>query len=390
MINTEFHTKVEQFDQQVSEFIKAQPKSAFTKFFYRIFHKIETDQEIVRVLTSCAKEILISMPDNCRDYKTLQSNLRNSEWTPSQDIDKEDLSKFCYDCSLLFEKIIPNLEKSPFSKESKMPKEVQDFLSKDVRELREEKKAAGADPEHRAKRKFAKGKLAAELGHSEQAAKGQTGTMIIKDINGKNVAIHKVDIRDTSFYTRFKSLLKMHLGGQSSYLSTRRLAQPMSEVASYIICKTLGLDLVSVSKPEEFKTKKGVMQVFITRKKGQGVVQDVKVTQQKIAVQKAQAKPFELVDPDRDETAYMEFNTVKEAWNSKESFTEAEIALFQQFALFDYLIGNLDRHEENWFVTMNKMERSRILKRLTMPMPFLEKKLKSDRTRPATNTSVRN
>ena len=36
------------------------------------------------------------------------------------------------------------------------------------------------------------------------------------------------------------------------------------------------------------------------------------------------------------------------------SYTIAECTLFQKMAIFDVFIGNLDRHEENWFVFLDE------------------------------------
>ncbi|HEV8051920.1 MAG TPA: hypothetical protein VGP47_05450 [Parachlamydiaceae bacterium] len=41
--------------------------------------------------------------------------------------------------------------------------------------------------------------------------------------------------------------------------------------------------------------------------------------------------------------------------DGKDEFTENETFLFQKLAIFDYLIGNLDRHEENWLVTFSSV-----------------------------------
>lgn len=43
-----------------------------------------------------------------------------------------------------------------------------------------------------------------------------------------------------------------------------------------------------------------------------------------------------------------------QALEEKVTFSDEELFLFQKFALFDYLIGNLDRHEENWMLIMQE------------------------------------
>ena len=44
----------------------------------------------------------------------------------------------------------------------------------------------------------------------------------------------------------------------------------------------------------------------------------------------------------------------KKLWLDKESYTTSEQSCFQRFALFDYaILGNLDRHKDNWFIKLN-------------------------------------
>ena len=50
------------------------------------------------------------------------------------------------------------------------------------------------------------------------------------------------------------------------------------------------------------------------------------------------------------ESPFLEAREHIKALESKALFTEEEKLLFQKSAIFDFLIGNLDRHEDNWFV----------------------------------------
>jgi len=54
-----------------------------------------------------------------------------------------------------------------------------------------------------------------------------------------------------------------------------------------------------------------------------------------------------------------EFKKIRNLYQTKSRYTSEEIQLFQYFAVFDVLIGNLDRHDRNWFVAYKK-EGSRI------------------------------
>jgi hypothetical protein len=43
----------------------------------------------------------------------------------------------------------------------------------------------------------------------------------------------------------------------------------------------------------------------------------------------------------------------KTAWLAKKSYTKKEHEIFQEFALLDYAMGNLDRHLENWLINVD-------------------------------------
>lgn len=249
-------------------------------------------------------------------------------------------SEFQYNMKTIFEEIIPQLPSSPFSKEDfKMPHVVEEFLSPKLKELRAKKQKAGPtdDDMQRLERKVAKGNLAVKLGHGFKDAKGTTGTLMITDINGKIIGVHKVDDKDVRFSVKVKNWFKAMGWGQLSHLSRGRFAQPRAERAADIISTLLHLNLTARSSETSIGNKRGVFQIFISKEKEPSVPRQVHSAG---SVMK--------------ERRYQEAKKVLTAFNKKsEDFTTAERGLFQRFAIFDYIIGNLDRHEENWLVITN-------------------------------------
>ncbi|MBS0637594.1 MAG: hypothetical protein JSS12_08785, partial [Verrucomicrobia bacterium] len=59
---------------------------------------------------------------------------------------------------------------------------------------------------------------------------------------------------------------------------------------------------------------------------------------------------FQLFIKSRDETPFKEAKELVGNLEQKNEYSLQELELFQKMAVFDFLIGNLDRHEENWFV----------------------------------------
>ena len=351
----------------------------------------------VKAVSLKASEILQNVPEDFRDRVALREKLKDVNFKlMSQDgteISHEDIQCFCDDIDILFLKIYPKLEKNPFSNDSsqsKMPKNLQNYLSPELKKLRSEKqeqkmKVKQDDftkeeliekAEKRTQRKILKGQFAVSLGQGIKANKGATGTLIIKDINGKPVGVHKVSEKDVPILTRIKNLLKSIFGGQLSFLSKAHLAQPRSERAAYLVSRELGFDLAPPSAEATIQGKVGVFQVFISKeKKGSGVISEVKESLKEIKAHleennrliqneengmdypkgKGPDYYIEAADIGKNEKASgsNKIRVIDQIDSKKKGFTEAETTKFQKFTIFDYLIGNLDRHEQNWFVTVS-------------------------------------
>ncbi len=285
----------------------------------------------------------------------------------------------------LYFKILPKLNISPFSTDGKMAKVVQNYLHPELAILRAEKKdrpALATDAAHKLKRKIAKAELAIMLGHGSEANKGTTGTMLITDINNKPIGVHKISSADVPFGTKFKNFFRSFFG-QLSYLSQKTMAQPQAEKMAYLISRDFHFDLAPPSADAVLKNK-GVLQLFVSKERSYSIISQVMASGEILTARKASALEIAAINASsigasvgasvkppsstvrNDEAKTISAEVVKtETHNYVEAikeiekgafdqpltaYTEAEKTLFQKFALFDYLIGNLDRHEENWFV----------------------------------------
>ncbi len=308
-----------------------------------------------------------------------------------------------------FKKALPKLKfnVSPFTAENKMPKAVQGLLSPKLQELRvkkdslnalkndllairaklhsREQELAAVQPvdEHgnarvaeikaqideqklvntqqlaklneiqeyeKVQRKVAKAELAITLGFGQIANKGTTGTMIITDINRKPIGIFKLSTKDVPLRIKFQNFVKSWGWGQLSLLSNKSMAQPQSELASYIVSLVGKFNLAAPANLATLANKHGVFQLFISKEKS-GAIAQVKEANQLLAMPeaKAQAAAAKAQAP-----KYVEAVSVLSKLEGRDTFTEEEVTIFQKFAIFDYLIGNLDRHEENWFVILER------------------------------------
>jgi len=120
--------------------------------------------------------------------------------------------------------------------------------------------------------------------------------------------------------------LRHVLHNQPYFLETKSKTGIQAEEAVFIFSETLGLDLVPPTKVTQFRHVEG---------------------------------SFQLMVPQVEGFCVEEFKKIRNLYQTKSRYTSEEIQLFQYFAVFDVLIGNLDRHDRNWFVAYKK-EGSRI------------------------------
>lgn len=206
------------------------------------------------------------------------------------------------------------LERNPYASKStrafgdEISKRIMKNPSAKVQALRQEKKENPSlknDPDHRLKRKVAKSRAANVL---VSTGKGQHGSQFVK-AGDKKIAVFKPIHKEKSLMKKlFRPFLQKH------YLNKGAMADAAAERASYLLAKELNNPYLTVPPVKILKldNKKGSLAVF--EKKG---------------------RPADEVLPEIEK---------------KESYTKEELHIFQSFILFDYLLGNLDRHEENWLI----------------------------------------
>jgi hypothetical protein len=282
-------------------------KNLWNCFTYSLgWKKTETDKKVALVIIAILEKI--------KDLPEIQSRKANS----NKDL---DLSLFDKTVRTLFFERFNQINKNLLKPNdfNFITKEVQNYLDPAIEQLRqkkEEDKSLKGNLDHKLERKIAKAKLAIRLGIGPKANKGATGTIIIKGINGKSLGVFKAGNQHAGLIVRLKNLLKKTFFGQLHYLSNKDLAQAQAEVAAYLVDQFFNFHLSPSSKMTQLLGKEGVFQLFL-----------------------------------KD---YAEAKQVLNQIDSKENFEEGELYFFQLMDVFDYLIGNLDRHEENWFIKLLK------------------------------------
>ena len=265
-----------------------------------------------------------------------------------------DKKKFVSAVEDLFFNILPQQKYnlSTLIKYANIPKSdrklLENFLSKDIQSLRkakEENPSLKSDPDHQIKRRIAKAKLAEEVGAKAISAKGATGTLILKGLSGKSLAVFKLSESHVSWIVFVKNWFKANFGlGQLSFLSRKKMAQPLAEKASYIVSRELGFNLAPATERTEIGKKAGVFIIFIKNDKEEPfqeqAISDVKQAGQVVKTERLKYQEAKTALEQEDNFA------------NKTEYSPEELTTFQKFAVFDYLIGNLDRHTENWFVTI--------------------------------------
>jgi len=203
--------------------------------------------------------------------------------------------------------------------------------------------------ENKTKTKAYISKILYAVGEVGKSEKGTTGTSLVfgyrKDGTKKLLGVFKPDSQHSPLSVRVKNFFK-RFQGQLSLLSNRAYAQPKAERIAYEASLFFGLNSVPPSVLVNIGTTKGVFQLAVQTvvKTQEGENKSTKNIKLQEAKDFMQPDNNLLIDPKRD-------------------FKEAEVEIFQRFALLDFLIGNLDCHEENWFINLkdNSQEISHIV-----------------------------
>ncbi|MDR3625123.1 MAG: hypothetical protein P4L16_08325 [Chlamydiales bacterium] len=169
----------------------------------------------------------------------------------------------------------------------------------------------------RVSRQAEKAKLAACLGVEMIPARGTTDTKIACALSGKKIGIFKAS-KNVSLMTKIKNFFKRNFHGQLYFLSSSSDCQPKAEVAAYFTDRYFDIGLSPPSILTQIMGQAGAFQSFLTNKK--------------------------------KETSFEEVEMVLSELESRDYFSEEELILFQKSVIFDFLIGNLDRDEKNWFI----------------------------------------
>lgn len=161
------------------------------------------------------------------------------------------------------------------------------------------------DPDLRLERKAAKAleaSLAMGSDCMESTGKGVNGSQFVKSLKNKKIGVFKSIPESTGFWNPFS---------QKAYLNPEPGASAASERASYLLARELNTPYLTVPpvKIMDLNGKKGSFAVF-----EKGVPAD---------------KIIHEID-------------------NKSSYSEEELNIFQFFIILDYLLGNLDRHLDNY------------------------------------------
>lgn len=205
----------------------------------------------------------------------------------------------------------------------KDPKIMKYFL--EVQKLRQEKKQ---DPElvktesHILARKVAKAKFAYRLGIKPiQTSTGVHASQFMRSTSGKKVGVFKTsDLRVSNIRRTWRETCAKINVGHEVVLSEGKYAQIASEKVAFMIKSKLGPSYFSLapvkighfSNETNEKTEQGAFLVF--------------------------CKNASL--------AQMAINSI-----NKTTFTPDEVRAYHSAFLFDFMLGNLDRHDRNWMVT---------------------------------------
>ena len=147
--------------------------------------------------------------------------------------------------------------------------------------------------------------------------KGACASRIMRGLNGQKLGIFKTPTHRQSWGKQLQLWASKWTRGQSAFLSEKAESPYSAESAAYLVDRMFDFGITPPTKVVEFEGNIGSFQMFLTGYK------------------EARSVP-QLMKPEPNQV-----------------YTEKEAHLFQRMAIFDFLLGNLDRHEENWFVKLD-------------------------------------
>ncbi|ADI38352.1 hypothetical protein [Waddlia chondrophila] len=139
---------------------------------------------------------------------------------------------------------------------------------------------------------------------------GKNGAVFIQTFEGRSVGVFKAP-RELGIFD-FVERMKRYFG-QARLLSDRKMAQEEAEVIAGNLSRFLGFgDMAPEAIMAEFGGEKGAFITFLD--------------------------------------GYKELSKIREAFDSREEYTDEEVVMWQKKEIWNKLIGNLDPHDENVFV----------------------------------------
>jgi len=216
-------------------------------------------------------------------------------------------------------------------------KGLQNYLDSELRNCRKAKVKSPHlihDPHHTLSRKIAKARFALKLGlGTEAAGTGLSGSEFVRGINGKRLGLFKVTMDKTNMTKWLNDcVLPYFWSNQPYYLKSGPKAGVEAEEAAYVVSSSAGFGrLVPPTMVMSFNDVVGSFQLMAKKEIGDNIT---------------------------------EFENIIDEFEQRESYKSEEVNLFQNFAVYDYLINNLDRHHGNWIVEYTNVDGEVELKRI--------------------------
>jgi hypothetical protein len=231
----------------------------------------------------------------------------------------------------LFARVLSRVDKRSF-KRCLLSQRVQCVLCPELREfsgqteLTEQQQLAWS---------VAKINLALKLGIKPiNPATGATGALVYRDIEEKPVGLFKPGLLSNAWNVRRAVKKALGIKRQNDYCRQGgKLPDMYPEIAAYLADRHFGFHLTPITGEAELEGAKGSLMLW---------------------ERNCESAAAFLPSPDGP--------------------SQEELELFQSFALFDYLIGNLDRHKNNYLIQQSKGHLTRIIA-IDHSNSFLEKNL---------------
>lgn len=263
-------------------------------FLGKFVYKAKVDSSDSMKVVSATKNILLELDQNPEDFLK-RAKINTKVFT-----------------SILLDKILPSkiLNAECFFQLHN----IQNILVPDLLALRLEKNQRGfkKTESYEMNKAVAKAKLMFMLKVGITVNKGCSGSLLISWFNLKKIGIFKAELPKENCISWFRGYIESALGLQESHLTTSHMAKPKAEVAAYILDRHFNINITCATSIQTFDKNEGSFQLFAHN--------------------------------------MCEAREIKRLLEEKFVFEEGEIYNFQLMVVLDYLMGDLDGHEENWLV----------------------------------------